>query len=473
MTMEETRSDGEKEILTLPATAHHGNHNDDDIWDLLRGMGKETSCDEVIPNGTAPRLAASKQQMPTHQREGSLFAASRNCDGLETEMVDTMDRGTDHHAGPRRRERSSRSSSSSSSSSSSAAKPSPLVPSPQEHTTRKLSSTLSTSSSHSTTSAAPKDEEQEHPAAFTKVFDKRAVPSEYFFLPAQMQKGSADACNAERAHNVGVTCEKIEGAEAWILDNVLSEEECALLRSQAESAGFTYWDTEREASTNPPAQSRDDFRTAFTVETHVPELANVLWERIRPFMDTIDITKESPKHERDIEGEWYPCGVNPHWLFSRYINGGHFSPHTDGNTILDFNTRTMHTMLCYLSASDDGHTRIFDDKQMCEPFTLIDGKLRGNPEHVIASVAPRVGRILIFYHRLMHEGNPAVEKYIIRTDCVYERRPALCTADEDKEAFRLYLEAQEKSEKGLCNEAMVLFRRAFRMSPGLSKIYGQ
>jgi len=64
-------------------------------------------------------------------------------------------------------------------------------------------------------------------------------------------------------------------------------------------------------------------------------------------------------------------------------------------------------------------------------------------------------------------------RYIIRTDIVYERRPAQCTLPEDQEAFRLYMEAQEKAEKSLCQEAMELFRRAFKMSAGLRRVYGQ
>lgn len=349
---------------------------------------------------------------------------------------------------------------------------------------------LSSTSSRSSSSTMPADKENDdQPAKFTKVFDKQAVSADLFSLPAQHDV--TGTLNMEMRSKV--TCEKIEGTEAWIFDHVFSEEECALLRAQAETAGFAYWDPEapREgngdgngdgddgytASNPKPGSgkngSRDDFRTAFTVEVRVPELANVLWERLGPFMEPITITPDCPKHEVDIEGDWHPCAMNPHWLFSRYIDGGHFSPHTDGNTVYDFNTRTIYTLLVYLSSSEDGQTRIFDDKQMSEPFQRDgDGKLRGNEEHVIASVAPRVGRVLCFYHRLMHEGNPAKEKYIIRTDCVFERRPAQCTAEEDKEAFRLYLEAQQKSEEGLCEEAMVLFRRAFKMSPALCKVYG-
>lgn len=291
------------------------------------------------------------------------------------------------------------------------------------------------------------------PPAFTKVFDKKLVDADHFYLPYNPSPPIP-------------RCTKIEGAEAWIWDDVLSEEECRLLRTQSEKAGYSYWD--------PESRVRDNFRSAFTVETHHPVLADLVYRRIEHFLPVINIDKESSKHEVDIEGLWYPCRVNSTWLFSRYRNGGHFAPHTDGCVTYDFNTRTMFTVLIYLNASPDGETRLFDDAQKSESFKAdCNGKLRGNSEYIIASVRPEIGRVLCFYHTQMHEGNPADEKYIIRTDIVYERKPALCTEPEDVEAFQLYVEAQELSEQGRCDEAMPKFRRAFKISRALAKVYGQ
>ena len=84
---------------------------------------------------------------------------------------------------------------------------------------------------------------------------------------------------------------------------------------------------------------------------------------------------------------------------------------------------------------------------------------------------PKAGRVLIFYHRLMHEAFPSNNKYIIRTDLVFKRKNPMLTSDVDKEAFQLYLEAQELAEKGLNMEAQWKFRCAFRMSENLRKVY--
>ena len=63
-------------------------------------------------------------------------------------------------------------------------------------------------------------------------------------------------------------------------------------------------------------------------------------------------------------------------------------------------------------------------------------------------------------------------KYIIRSDVMYKRVPPICTDSKDIEAFRLYQEAQELSNEGRLEEALKLFRRAFKMSSKLADIYG-
>ena len=55
-----------------------------------------------------------------------------------------------------------------------------------------------------------------------------------------------------------------------------------------------------------------------------------------------------------FEGTWKAVGVNEHLLFARYTDGGHFSPHTDGYTIVDFNKRSLYTLLLYLNDCQEG-----------------------------------------------------------------------------------------------------------------------
>lgn len=55
-----------------------------------------------------------------------------------------------------------------------------------------------------------------------------------------------------------------------------------------------------------------------------------------------------------FEGTWTAVGVNGHLLFARYDHGGHFSPHTDGYTIVNFNKRSLYTLIIYLNDCDVG-----------------------------------------------------------------------------------------------------------------------
>jgi len=292
---------------------------------------------------------------------------------------------------------------------------------------------------------------------FSKVVDKQQIPCDVFPLlddPGDVQE---------------VVRTDLPGCDAYVLDNVLSASECAALVRQSEAAGYSFWDR----SSNPDV----DFRTAFTIECHHDELAERIWQRAAPFAGdvTIGSEEEDPRHERDIMGEWTRSRQNSDLLFARYIEGGHFSPHTDGATIRSFNERTFFTCLLYLNEPKwGGETNIYSNDQFGKKLQPgPDSKLTGDPKLILAAVKPKPGRMLVFYHGLMHEGAPASDKYIIRTDFFYRRKNPFCTAPEDIAAFDMYQEAQLLAEKGACAEAATLFRKAFKSSPALAKVYGQ
>lgn len=47
----------------------------------------------------------------------------------------------------------------------------------------------------------------------------------------------------------------------------------------------------------------------------------------------VQLSEEDPRFEVDIEGSWHPYAMNPKLLLSRYLQGGHFSPHTDRDSL--------------------------------------------------------------------------------------------------------------------------------------------
>lgn len=293
------------------------------------------------------------------------------------------------------------------------------------------------------------------PAAMrvSNVVDKAEVSAECFPLPP------APVPPAE------VVRWDLDGCDAFVLDGVLSEDECDALVSQADGL-WSFWDD----SDRP----RVSFRNAHTVEVTHRQLAERIWGRVAHLVNpSLLFEEDDERFEVDIEGAWEPYAMNPKLLLSRYLDGGHFSPHTDGTTIVDFNRRTFYSCVLFLNASPwGGHTRIYSDAQIQLPLAPdADGRLTGDPAHVLGAVPPKRGRMFVFYHRLMHEGVPAAEKYIIRTDVLYRRRPERCTAPEDAEAFDMYQEAMLKAEHGECDQAAQLLRRAFKRSPALAQVY--
>eukprot|EP00438_Fugacium_kawagutii_P018462 Skav204791 [mRNA] locus=scaffold763:363850:364956:+ [translate_table: standard] len=266
--------------------------------------------------------------------------------------------------------------------------------------------------------------------------------------------------------NVTIKYSEVPGCDAFVLDDVLTEEECQSLIHHADGL-WTFWE-------NDPSRPRISFRNAHTIEVTHDQLAERIWQRVSEFVrPEVQLSEDDPRFEIDIQGTWKPYAVNPKLLLSRYLEGGHFSPHTDGTTVIDFNRRTFYSCVLFLNSSAwGGHTRLYADEQMGKELQKDDaGRLTGDPSLILSQVEPKPGRMLVFYHRLMHEGVPAAEKYIIRTDILYRREVELCTAPEDVKAFELYQKAQLLAEEGDCKGAAELFRRAFKESEALREIY--
>lgn len=62
--------------------------------------------------------------------------------------------------------------------------------------------------------------------------------------------------------------------DAFILQDVLSAQECERLRARSEALAYTFWHADQSAE-------KREFRNADTVEVHDPVFAARLWERIR------------------------------------------------------------------------------------------------------------------------------------------------------------------------------------------------
>ena len=266
--------------------------------------------------------------------------------------------------------------------------------------------------------------------------------------------------------------------DGYILDGVLSAAECAALVAATEAVGraaggFSFWGDAASGA----AQAQ--FRSADTLETEQPALAAALWARIAPLAGAdveIGADEASARWERDLEGTWEAYGLNAQLLFARYGAGGHFAPHVDGQTELDFNTRSLFSVIVYLNdCARGGATRMLRGEQADATERLADGRLVARAHAVAHVVPPRAGRALVFYQAALHDGEPVgagCAKRIIRTDVLYRRREPLCVGEADVRAYGLYRRARDAEAAGRCAEAAELFRAAFKTSRAIARMYG-
>jgi leukotriene-A4 hydrolase len=169
-------------------------------------------------------------------------------------------------------------------------------------------------------------------------------------------------------------------------------------------------------------------------------------------------------------------GSNPDMLYARYTSGGHFSPHTDGYTVVDLNTRSLYSVLVYLNHCEVGGATRMLILSPGQAYAMDDGgRFRAPEGSVVGEALVRPGSVLVFDQTLLHEGEPVgagQEKYIIRTDVMFTRTPPICTGEKDVRAWHMMKEAERLEEAGDSLAAADLFRRCFKLSPALAAVYG-
>lgn len=287
----------------------------------------------------------------------------------------------------------------------------------------------------------------------------------------------------ERAAEAVTRVDLAAPLDAFVLHNVLSAAECAALRAEATALGYSFW-----AGTEASAEAAA-FRCCDTVEVTAPALAAALWARIAPLVQP-SVTfapgsgrggAEDAAVERGLEGTWQACGVNEVLLFTTYSPGGHFSPHTDGNSVVDLNTRSLYSLLLYLAdCPDGGQTTLFAPPPGSEEAQRLfardaGGRLRWPPEWA-AGAAPVVGgTALCFGQQTPHEGapvGPGCLKVLVRTDVMYRRVPPVCDDAAGRAAYAAFLEAGAAEAAGEAMAAMRLYRRAARASGEFAELMG-
>ncbi len=175
---------------------------------------------------------------------------------------------------------------------------------------------------------------------------------------------------------------EVDGDAAFIVHEVLSDEECWALIEEAEEEGFDMAPV-RVGLTQETVSHHA--RSCLRVILEREELAARLWARLGHFLPGAH-------------------GINPYFRVFRYEMDQRFLTHRDGVIHLPGGLSSEYTLLVYLNGGcQGGETRLYLDT--------------GGTYDVV----PQEGLALLFEHDIAHEG-VALEggvKYVVRSEVLY------------------------------------------------------
>lgn len=163
------------------------------------------------------------------------------------------------------------------------------------------------------------------------------------------------------------------------VDDFLTQEECESLISLSEN--LTY-----EKAKIDIGKVVTEVRNNERVFYESKDLAKELFEKSKAYL--------VPKIGNSILLE-----LNELFRFYKYEKGHYFKGHQDGNFIRNAQEASYFTFLIYLNENyEGGETNFIDHK-----------------------ITPQTGTLLVFFHKLYHEGSEVTEgkKYVLRTDVMY------------------------------------------------------
>ena len=177
---------------------------------------------------------------------------------------------------------------------------------------------------------------------------------------------------------------------AFVVNDVFTKEECDEWIAETEAKGY------EEALVNAGDQAlfAPKYRNSKRCIVDSHDKADKLWCKIKDFI---------PKEFRDLP----VVGLNERLRFLRYDGGEFFKPHYDGTyTRKDMSEKSQITVQLYLNEGFEGGETTF----------------LGPTQQEKVAVVPKIGKVLVFQHHLLHEGSllKSGRKYSMRTDVMYK-----------------------------------------------------
>ena len=187
---------------------------------------------------------------------------------------------------------------------------------------------------------------------------------------------------------------------AYIIDGLFTERECKNYIAMTEKLGYKEALVGNNQVRN--VENRNNYRCMLDSE----EIAATLFQRLKPYLPQTWLGANLDS-------------VNPRLRFLRYNKNEYFKPHHDGIYITPDEKKCSYiTIHLYLNEDYKGGETTFLTHGK-NYGTLDDSNIENEPERL--SIIPKIGRVLIFEHHLLHEGSELISgtKYTVRTDVMY------------------------------------------------------
>mmetsp|Transcript_3509 Transcript_3509/g.5791 ORF Transcript_3509/g.5791 Transcript_3509/m.5791 type:complete len:300 (+) Transcript_3509:45-944(+) len=281
--------------------------------------------------------------------------------------------------------------------------------------------------------------------------------------------------SSERAYDTFLLSEENFGKRAFVIKNLLSDDECDRLVQFMEE----------KTTQSVPASSQKAARNHLRIVIQSISLGDQLLRRITKVLEEMG---EAEVHVSDenksnfihngigMHGCWKLHSMNEQFRLCKYEPNGHFGPHYDSDYIVDpLTLRSLKTFMIYLNDDfAEGETAFVSEHDL---HFDSDRSIYCAPDHVtIAALKPYKGDCLIFDHQMLHEGGQVKDgcKYIIRSDLLYKKDDNNTIANDGDtsnthQAVRWYYEGVRLEESGDIDGAIRFYRKAFKLCPEIEQ----
>jgi hypothetical protein len=204
-----------------------------------------------------------------------------------------------------------------------------------------------------------------------------------------------------------------------IIDNFFTQEELKELIKQINTLDW------KQVGTNGYDSFESDIDKEYQGSKRVTaldvEISDKIWNKLK---DIIPKTREYPEDCIDTDGHttWTPIGVNPLLRFMKYEKGSLLVPHYDAPYKIDENTKTLSTIVIYLTTNTTGATRFIVESR--DNHNYLDRNKLANDDEVVKKIKPEIGKLILFNHRDFHDSQLLEDdnnKIILRTDLIYKK----------------------------------------------------